>query len=64
MDDNACVLIWVGSCLSSDRVLLVAHGFPHVDVAVLKHCDGVTEDEVYGAVDVAVTVELALSVDV
>lgn len=64
MDNDSGILVWVCSCLCRYRVLLVAHGFPNEDVAVLEDRYGVAEDEVYGAVDVAVAVELALGVDV
>lgn len=64
VDDDTGVLVGVSSSMRRHGVLLVAHGFPHEDVTVLKHRDGVAEDEVYGAVDVTVTVELALGVDV
>ena len=59
VDDDTGVLVGIGSSVRRDGVLLVAHGFPDEDVAVLKHLDGIAEDEVYGAVDVTVTVELA-----
>lgn len=62
MDNNACVLIGVGPRLCCDGVYLVAHWFSHVQVAVLEHGRGVAADEVYGAVYVALTVELALGV--
>ena len=64
MDDDAGVLVRVFSPLRGDGVFLVDDRSPDVDVAVLekRHC--VAEDEVDGAVDVTVAVELALGVDV
>jgi len=64
MDDDARVLVRVGSCLCRHRVLLIAHRFPHIDVAVLKNRHGIPEYEVYGSVYVTITVELAVGVDV
>lgn len=64
MDNNAGVLIRVSPGLCRHGVDLVARWLSDVDVTVLKDGGGVAEDEVYGAVYVAVTVELALGVDV
>ena len=64
VDDNSCVLVRIGPGLSRDGVTLAAHRLSDEDVAVLKNGDGVATDEVDGAVDVAVAVELALRVDV
>lgn len=64
LDNNTRVLIRVGSALSGDGVFLSTTRFSDVDVGVLDDGDGVAEDEVDGAVNVAVAVELALRVDV
>ncbi|CAA6664802.1 unnamed protein product [Spirodela intermedia] len=64
VDGDASVLVGVRSALRRDGILLVAHRLPHEDVAVLEDCHSVAEDEVDGAVDVAVAVELALGVHV
>lgn len=64
MDDDACVLVRIGSSLRRHRVLLVAHRSPDIDVAVLKNRHRVAEDEVHGSVYVAVAVELTVGVDV
>ncbi|CAI0393957.1 unnamed protein product [Linum tenue] len=50
--------------LRRDRDLLALHRPPRVDHAVLEDGGGVAEDEVHRAVDVALSVELALGVDV
>lgn len=64
MDHDARVLIRVGSALRCDGVLLAWHRLPDVDGAVLDDGGCVAEDEVDGAEDLAVAVELALGVDV
>jgi len=64
VDHNARVLIWVLPSLGRHGVLLIAHRFSDVDVAALEHGYCITENEVDGAVNVTVTVELALRVDV
>ena len=64
VDDDAYVLIRISSPLCCDCVLLAAHGFPHVDVAILKDGHGINEDEVYSAIYVTLTVEMALGVDI
>ena len=64
MDRNPGVLVRVGAALGGNRVLLLAHRPPRVDHAVLEDYGGVAEDEVDGAVDVALFVELTLGVDV
>lgn len=64
MDGNSGVLVRVGSALSRDGVLLLVHGPPGEDHAVLEDDGGVAEDEVYGAVDVAFFVELPLGMDI
>ncbi|KAH0467288.1 hypothetical protein IEQ34_004526 [Dendrobium chrysotoxum] len=64
VDGDSGILVGISSSLSGDRVLLAAKGLAGVDIAVLEDDGGVAEDEVDGAVDVAVAVELALAVDV
>lgn len=64
MDNYARVLVRVGSSLRSDRGELVAHWSTEVDVAVLKNSNGVTKYEIYGSINVTVTIELALRVDI
>lgn len=46
MDDDACVLVRVGSGLGCHGVELVAHGLSNVDVTVLEDGGGVAEDKV------------------
>lgn len=58
------VLERVLSALGGVQVLLILIGSAGVEVAVLEDDGGVAEDEVDGAVDVAVAVELAEGVDV
>lgn len=62
VDGGAGGLVGGAPSLRRDHVGLVPQGPPHVDVAVLKDGGGVAEDEVHGAVDVAVAVELPLGV--
>lgn len=64
VDDNARVLVGVGPALRRDGGLLAANWLQDADVAVLEHRSGVAEDEVLGAGDVTIAVELALRVDV
>lgn len=64
MDHYARVLVRVNPTLCRDHVLLTRIGAPRVDVTVLEHRRGVAEDEVNGAGDQAVDVELAVGVDV
>jgi len=59
VDGSARVLIWVGSSLCGDGVELATHWKARIDVTVLEHCRGVSEYEIYGAVDVAFPVELS-----
>ena len=64
MYGDAGVLVGVGASLGGDGVLLAGERPTQVYVAALNDGDGVPEDEVDGAIDVAVAVELALGVDV
>ena len=59
-----CVLVRVGSTLGCDHVLLARVGAPRMDVTVLEHRRGIAKDEVNGARDQAVDVELAVGMDV
>lgn len=59
VDRGAGVLIWVGPALGGDGVELVGHWKAWVNVAVLEDDGGIAEDEVDGAVDVTVAIELA-----
>lgn len=58
MDHDARVLVRIGLALCSDRVLLARHEEPREDVAALEDDGRIAGDEVDGAVDVAVAVEL------
>lgn len=62
--NNTGVLVSVGAALGCDHVFLAGVGAAGVDVAVLEDSGGVAKDEVDGAGDVAVDVELAVGVDV
>ena len=64
MDGNASVLIGVLLALSSNGVELVGHWLPGLDFAGLKDDSRVAEDEVDGACDVALPVELTVGVGV
>lgn len=59
LDREPSALVWALSSLSRDGDLLEGEGGPSVDFAVLEDCCTIAEDEVDGAVDVALTVELA-----
>ncbi|KAH0470260.1 hypothetical protein IEQ34_001818 [Dendrobium chrysotoxum] len=61
---NPRVLVGVFAALSCKNGVLIGVGFAGVKIAVLEEGGGVAEDEVDGAVDVAVAVELAEGVDV
>lgn len=54
----------VAASLSGDHTRLACHRFAHDDFAVLEDALRVAEDEVHGAGDSAVTVELTLRVNV
>lgn len=64
MDRNASVLVNIGFTLGRNGVELVSQRLPGLDVAVLENDGGVSEDEVDGAGDVAVAIELAVGVGV
>lgn len=64
MDRDPSVLIWVFSILSRDCYLLFVHWLSGVNVAVLEDDCGVTENEINGAVNVAIAIELTLGVHV
>ena len=64
MNRYAGVRSLVSPALGCHGVLLAGHRLPDVYVAVLEDHGGVAEDEVDGAIDVAVAVELLLGVDV
>jgi hypothetical protein len=64
LDGDARVLVGVLAPLRREDVALVVQRLARVQVAVLQHHGGVAEDEVDGAVDVAVAEELAEGVHV
>jgi hypothetical protein len=64
LHDDARVLVGVLAALRGDDVLLAGFRAARVEAAALEHDGGVPEDEVDGAVDVAVAVELAEGVGV
>lgn len=64
MNDDAGVLVWVGSTLSGDHVLLFGIGAAGLDVTVLEDDGGVAKDEINGADDHAVNEKLTIGVDV
>lgn len=64
VDRDARVLVGVLAPLRRDRHLLLRQRPSRVDVAALQHGEPVPEDEVDGAVDVALAVELAEGVGV
>ncbi|GMN37933.1 hypothetical protein TIFTF001_007214 [Ficus carica] len=63
-DGDAGVLVGVLAALGGEEVVLVGVGAAGVEVAVLEDDGGVAEDEVDGAVDVALAVELPEGVGV
>ncbi|PON63470.1 LOW QUALITY PROTEIN: hypothetical protein PanWU01x14_131340 [Parasponia andersonii] len=64
LDRSACVLVRVGSALSSYGVELAGERQPRIDVAVLDNNSSVAEYEVHGAVNVAFSVELSLGMSI
>lgn len=62
MDRNASVLIRVFLSLSCDGDKLVGQGLSRLDVAALVDDCRISKDEVDGAGDVALTVELTVGV--
>ena len=63
MDNNTRVLIWVGSSLSSDCVSSTTWTTCE-DVAVLENSCCISEDEVHGSINIAITVELTVRMNV
>lgn len=64
LERKACRLICPLSAMGCDAVLLVWQGFSGLDLAVLEHHSGVTEDEIDCATDFAVSEKLAHGVRV
>lgn len=64
MNGSTGILVRIRSPLCGDGVELVAHWETWIDVAVLEDHGGVAEYEIDGAVDVALSVELAKRVRV
>lgn len=63
MDCNRRVLKRVIAALCGDHVCLAFQWPPDVNQTVLEDDRRITEDEIYGSVDVTFSVELALRVD-
>jgi hypothetical protein len=63
VDRNPRVLVRVISALGRYHVHLALQWPPHIYKAILENYRGVAENEVHGAVDVTLSVELALGVD-
>lgn len=59
LDGEARALVWAFSALRRDGNLLQGKWDPGVYFAVLQYCSTVAENEVYGAIDFALTVELS-----
>ena len=57
-------MVWVFSSLGRDHVVLVTHGLSGLQLAVLENNGCISEDEVNGAGDEGVTVELSVTVGV
>lgn len=64
LDGEARGLVWAFSALGRDGNLLQGKWDSGVYFAVLQHCSTVAENEVYGAIDFALTVELSQGVGV
>lgn len=64
MDDNAGGLVAIGAALGGDGAVLVGEGLADEEEAGLEDDGGIAEDEVYGAGDGAVGVELAVGLHV
>jgi len=64
LDGEARGLVWAFSALGRDCNLLQGKWDSGVYFAVLQHCSTVSENEVYGAIDFALTVELSQRVSV
>jgi hypothetical protein len=60
VEDDAGALARIVPALRGDGVLLARQRHARPEVAALEHGGGIAEDEVHGAVDVAVAVELAV----
>jgi len=58
LNGNPCVLIGVVPALSGVKYLLILQGSPGEEIAILQNHGRVAEDEIYGAIDVAFSVEL------
>lgn len=64
MDGYARILIRVFSVLGRDGIFLQGHGLSGINGAVLQNNSGVSEYEIYGPVNLALAVELAIGVHV
>ena len=63
MNDDSGVLVGVNPALGSESVGLV-WGVSRVNIAVLEDNGSVAEDEINGAINITLAVELSLGVDV
>jgi hypothetical protein len=63
MDRNSGVLERVIAALRCDHICLTLQRPPHKNYRVLEHNCCITKNEIYGAIDVAFSVELPLRVD-
>lgn len=64
LQDYGGGLLSLSSTLCGDDALLILHWLPHEDLAVLEDDGAVAEDEIDGAGNGAVSVELTVSVSV
>ena len=64
LDNDSGVLVWVGPTLSRDHVFLTRVWSTRVNVTVLENGSGVSEDEIDGAGNETVDVELTVGMDV
>ena len=64
LEDKCCWLTPLCPAMCCHNAILVIHWLPNHHCAVLEHCSRVSKDEVNGATDGAVAVELAMGVDV
>jgi hypothetical protein len=61
LNRDSSVLIWIGSSLSRETIVLIIHQFPGEEIAVLKHRRRVAEDTINCVVNNAFPVELCVN---
>lgn len=64
LDGDASILIWVSPTLGSDSVVLLFHGLPWLYGTVLEDCSSIAKNEINGAYNLALSIELTIGMRV